>query len=97
MIVERQKYKHMEQNKEEQKKLLTEIMEADAKDGLYKNITGVDWLLHMYKSLPKVEFEKHHLQLFAQAKEMEEGQKMNFGELDGVGDKRIEKARRRHD
>jgi hypothetical protein len=34
----------MEQNKEEQKKLLTEIMEADEKDGLYKRQTAVDWL-----------------------------------------------------
>ena len=32
-------------NKEEQKKLLTEIMEADEKDGLYKQQTAVDYLL----------------------------------------------------
>ena len=39
----------MEQNKEEQKKLLTEIMEADAKDGLYEEPTAVDWLLNKLK------------------------------------------------
>jgi hypothetical protein len=43
-------------NKEEQKKLLTEIMEADAKDGLYhigdtnKMVTAVEWLI---ENLPK--------------------------------------------
>jgi hypothetical protein len=32
----------MEQNKEEQKKLLIEIMEADVEDGLYEDHTTVD-------------------------------------------------------
>lgn len=32
-------------DKEEQKKLLIEIMEADARDGLYKEQTAVDYLL----------------------------------------------------
>jgi hypothetical protein len=68
------KTKHIAEQNREQKKLLTEIMKADEKDGLYKNTTGVDWLLHMYKSLPQVEFEKHHPQLFEQAKEMEKEQ-----------------------
>jgi hypothetical protein len=36
--------------------------------------TTVDWLLNMYKSLPQVEFEKHYVQLFEQAKEMEKEQ-----------------------
>jgi hypothetical protein len=41
-------------NKEEQKKLLTEIMDADAKDGLYhigdtnKMVTAVEWLAERY-------------------------------------------------
>jgi hypothetical protein len=30
----------------QQKKLLTEIMEADAKDGLYKQQTAVEWFLY---------------------------------------------------
>jgi cell division protein YceG involved in septum cleavage len=34
---------------EERKKLITEIMEADAKDGLYNTQTAVDWLIEQYK------------------------------------------------
>lgn len=34
----------MAQNNQEQKKLLTEIMELDAKDGLYERETAVEWL-----------------------------------------------------
>ena len=35
---------HGKQNKEEQKKLLIEIMEEDQKDGLYKSSTAVEWI-----------------------------------------------------
>jgi hypothetical protein len=35
----------MAQDKEEQKKLLVEIMETDAKDGLYKQQTAIEYLL----------------------------------------------------
>jgi len=44
-------------NKEEQKRLLTEIMEADAKDGLYhigdtnKMVTAVEWLVEQLRQL----------------------------------------------
>jgi len=34
-----------QQNKHEQKKLLSVIMEADAKDGLYERQTAVEWLV----------------------------------------------------
>ena len=51
--------------KEEQKQLLTEIMEADAKDGLYKQMTAVEWLvdrISIYimddKALPLIEQAK---------------------------------------
>ena len=43
-----------QQNKDEQKKLLTEIMEADQKNGLYdipgveKKMTAVEWLVDKY-------------------------------------------------
>ena len=37
------------ENKEEQKRLITEIMEADEKDGLYKEQTAVDWLREQIK------------------------------------------------
>ena len=53
--------------KEEQKKLLTEIMDADAKDGLYKQQTAVEWL--------EQEFMKGETILpilFKEAKAMEE-------------------------
>jgi hypothetical protein len=36
--------------KSRQKKIITEIMEADAKDGLYKEQTAVDWLIDQIES-----------------------------------------------
>jgi len=43
------------ENKEAQKKLLVEVMEADAKDGLYKQQTAVEWLLENAHIIPKFE------------------------------------------
>lgn len=46
------------QDKEEQKKLLIEIMESDAKDGLYKQQTAVQTLINdlkMFKKFPMVD------------------------------------------
>jgi len=61
-------------NKEKQKQLITEIMNEDAKDGLYKKQTAVEWLreclnLHLTHE-QKMQFEG----LFQQAKEMEKQQ-----------------------
>ena len=60
--------------KETQKQLIIEIMNEDAKDGLYKKQTAVEWLqeclnLHLTHE-QKMQFEG----LFQQAKEMEKQQ-----------------------
>ena len=52
-----------QQNKEEQKKLLSEIMEADQRDGLYDNhigdankmVTAVEWLAKIYLQTKKID------------------------------------------
>ena len=79
-------------NKEEQKKLLTEIMDADAKDGLYhigdnnKMVTAVEWLRS------KLLIKDSELEnLFEQAKAMEKEQIMmafNDGKVNFVLNKR---------
>lgn len=56
--------------KEQQKKLITEIMNEDAKDGLYEKQTAVEWLLERYKSQNTLLFADD----FEQAKEMERQQ-----------------------
>jgi hypothetical protein len=61
----------IKRNKEEQKKLLTEIMESDAKDGLYKQQTAVEWLQELYNSRPAYE-EFIMEEEFEQAKALEE-------------------------
>jgi hypothetical protein len=73
VIAENQKYKFMEQNKEEQKKLLTEIMEADEKDGLYNQQTAVQWIVEQLQA-PCRGIPSH---IIEQAKEMEKGQHDN--------------------
>jgi hypothetical protein len=57
-------------SKEEQKQLLTEIMEADAKDGLYKQMTAVEWFSERIQSDVIFNFEK----VLQQAKQMEKEQ-----------------------
>ena len=60
-------------NKEEQKQLIIDIMNEDAKDGLYKQQTAVEWLkqeLEAYGS----NSVKIHCELFNKAKEMEKEQ-----------------------
>ena len=58
--------------KEEQKKLLTEIMDADAKDGLYKQQTAVEWLAN---ELPQPDWSDPFWKLkLEQAKAMEKEQ-----------------------
>ncbi len=63
-------------NKDEQKKLLIEVMEADEKDGLYKTNnmkqqTAVEWLIEMIS--PYITDEKAN-PLIEQAKQMEKEQ-----------------------
>ena len=60
-------------DKEQQKQLITEIMNEDSKDGLYKQQTAVEWLVE--------QFEKDGylgIQRIEQAKEMEKQQKNNL-------------------
>ncbi len=40
----KEKYQH----KSEQKQLIIDIMNEDAKDGLYNNMTAVEWLVKQY-------------------------------------------------
>ena len=63
--------------KQKQKQLLTEVMNADAKDGLYdhipdaiKMVTAVEWFWIL---LPE-EISKEYFDLFEQAKKMEKEQ-----------------------
>ncbi len=61
--------------KEEQKQLLTEIMEADAKDGLYDQQTAVDWLLEKVNGFSWGEFRIDiPKEVIAEAKQMEREQ-----------------------
>jgi hypothetical protein len=54
--------------KEQQKKLITEIMNEDAKDGLYKKQTAVEWLAS--KLGEYIVWEEKIIDLVEQAKEM---------------------------
>lgn len=64
--------------KEKQKKLLTEIMEADEKDGLYDQ-SAVDWLIDQIKKdqHQKALTSKEWSQVFLQAKQMEKEKSAN--------------------
>lgn len=50
----------MSTDKQKQKELLVEIMDADAKDGLYNQMTSVEWLYNLSKTreLDKFDLEK---------------------------------------
>lgn len=65
-------------DKEQQKKLITEIMNEDAKDGLYKQQTAVEWLEQQVKDTFYVaeasEMAKRFEGIFEQAKKMEKQQ-----------------------
>ena len=61
-------------NKEEQKKLLTEIMEADAKDGLYKQQTAVEWFISKLPTRYKNAIMNDCKDEIIQAKQMEKEQ-----------------------
>lgn len=62
-------------DKEQQKQLITEIMNEDAKDGLYKQQTAVEWLEQQVKDTFYVaeasEMAKRFEGIFEQAKQME--------------------------
>lgn len=50
-----------------QKQLIADIMNDDAKDGLYKQQTAVEWLREQFHKVPQSQFGN----LFEQAKQME--------------------------
>ena len=80
-------------DKEQQKKLLTEIMEADEKDGLYKTNnmaqqTAVEWLIEMIS--PYITDEKAN-PLIEQAKQMEKEQIENAFDMGCQDEDRIGK------
>jgi hypothetical protein len=83
-------------NKEKQKQLIIDIMDEDAKDGLYKQQTAVEWLIEQIEK-GKIEIvysDKIHSikcipEIIQQAKEMDKQQKMdayNQGYRDGEVD-----------
>jgi hypothetical protein len=57
-------------NKGKQKQLITDIMNADAKDGLYKQQTAVEWLINAVEA----NMGDIPLEVQEQAKEMEKEQ-----------------------
>lgn len=65
-------------NKEEQKKLITEIMNEDAKDGLYTQLTAIDWIYGkiVYEQTIKSYTPKEWQEIYKQAKAMEKKQIM---------------------
>ena len=70
----KEKYQH----KSEQKQLIIDIMNEDAKDGLYKQQTAVDWLTEKVKSKEWQDmFIWHKEEVFKQAKEIEKQQIIN--------------------
>jgi hypothetical protein len=71
----KEKYQH----KSEQKQLIIDIMNEDAKDGLYKQQTAVEWLVD---KLIKAEFINNPDELIDQAKAME---KQQIEDAFGVG------------
>lgn len=64
----------VKRNREAQKKLITEVMEANAKDGLYKQQTAVEWIVDQMVSEGHKEMWKD---MIAQAKAMEKKQHGN--------------------
>ena len=75
-------------DKEKQKKLIIEIMNADEKDGVYKNLTPVEWLVDQ---LP-IRIRNMHSDDIIRAKEMErslnglmnEDQDLQLAQFSGV-------------
>jgi hypothetical protein len=66
-------------DKKQQKKLITEIMNEDSKDGLYKQQTAVDWLIEQINNdAYQIAFGQTYvsIELIEQAKAMEKEQIM---------------------
>jgi hypothetical protein len=71
-------------SKEIQKKLITEIMNEDAKDGLYKKQSSIDWLIEQWPILESQLPSK----LIEQARQMHRDEIENAydkGNVDGRG------------
>lgn len=69
--------------KEKQKKLITEIMNEDQKDGLYEKQTAVEWLVEYIKGISSL----NHDEIIKQAKQMEKEQiidSMKIAFTDGI-------------
>ena len=64
-------------DKQEQKRLITEIMNDDAKDGLHKQQTAVEW----YYEQTVVFGRTNYAELLEQAKQMEKEQMIEFAEF----------------
>ena len=65
----------MSNNKQEQKQLLIDMMNDNAKDGLYENNqTAVEWLECELKKIPFID----PIKAFEQAKEMERQQQIKL-------------------
>jgi hypothetical protein len=64
-------------NKEEQKQLIIDIMDADAKEGLYKQQTAVEWFQEQIIKIVNGTCELSEIQIFEKAKAMERQQIMD--------------------
>jgi len=85
-------------NKEEQKKLITEIMNEDAKDGLYhigdtnKKVTAVEWLfIQLYLRFEMKGDGREMDKVLEQAKAMEKKQIINAFDIGSQDENRIGK------
>lgn len=68
----------MAQQNDKQKQLLTEVMNADAKDGLYKQQTAVEWLaIQLYEKMNMSGDGNVFDEIVSQAKQMEKEQIIN--------------------
>ena len=67
-------------DKEQQKKLLREIMEADQKNGLYEPPTAVEWLFRQINSMYGQQINNQTIssELYLKSKEMERNQMIDF-------------------
>lgn len=67
-------------DKEQQKKLLREIMEADQKNGLYEPPIAVEWLFRQINSMYGQQINNQTIssELYLKSKEMERNQMIDF-------------------
>jgi hypothetical protein len=81
-----------ESSKEEQKRLITEIMNEDAKDGLYQEQTAVDWLYKELYGTPRTLWEDQITKIFDKAREIEK-ERTDKAYSDGITDGRYNTPR----